>query len=114
MKLWKILKPLSIMSMLTMALSPAQSAVVGASYVFGTMSALTTTPSGIMIMIEGGQVSTNCQSGLAWLLIDKSNEAMTSAVLTTWFSGGSRYLYVYVNATAAQGGFCTVNQVQLP
>jgi hypothetical protein len=38
----------------------------------------------------------------------------TSAVLTTWFSGGSRYLYVYVNATAPQGGFCTVNQVQLP
>ena len=89
---------------------PAICAVVGPNYVFGTVTALTSIQSGVMIQIEGGQVSGNCTNSVGWMIIDAANQHTISAVLSSWFTG-RRYLYVYTAAT--NGSFCAINQVQL-
>lgn len=90
---------------------PAVSATVGPFYVFGTISQLTSTQDGVMIIIENAQTSQNCVNASAgWMLIDKSMPHMISAVLSSWFTG-KRYVYVYTNAT--NGTYCAVTQVQV-
>jgi hypothetical protein len=89
---------------------PAICAVVGPNYVFGTVTALTNIQSGVMIQIEGGQVSQNCINSAGWMIIDAANQHTISAVLSSWFTG-RRYLYIYTSATS--NTYCAINQVQL-
>jgi len=89
----------------------ANAAVIGPNYVFGTITAVTLTDTGMLIMIDGGQVSLNCSIS-GWMFIDKSYQTITSGVLTKWVTN-NRYAYVYTSP-ASPGSFCPINQIQIP
>jgi len=87
----------------------AQSSAYAAdSYLGGTMTNITSTPAGLMIMLDSG-VPTNCTgTGYGWMLIPEANKTMIATALTMWVTG-QRGVVVYTNGYNGQS-FCVINQ----
>ncbi len=87
---------------------PARAGTAYDTYVTGRVTDLTSTSSGILIMIDAG-VPTNCAgSPYGWILIPQANQAMTATILAYWLSG-RRDATVYTD-TRTGAGFCIANQ----
>jgi hypothetical protein len=86
--------------------SPAQAAE---TYLAGTISNITTGPTGMRIMLDTG-LPTNCTgTPYGWMLIRQEDKAMVAAALAMWFSG-QRNVVVYTSAYTGNG-YCTINQL---
>jgi hypothetical protein len=78
-------------------------------YSHGSISNLTVTTDGIMIMVTGG-LPDNCSgTPYGWMLIDQKNTALTSVVLAAWVKGETSGTFYTTSATATSN-YCTVNQ----
>ena len=78
-------------------------------YLGGTMTNITSTASGLMIMLDTG-LPTNCAgSPYGWMLIRESNKTMIAVALMAWHTG-NRNITVYTDNSVA-GSYCTINQV---
>jgi len=95
-----------IISVLFLVLSSTASA--NTNYKRGTISNLTSTTSGIMIMLDTG-LPTFCEgTPYGWMFIKKEHTALISTVLAAWVSGkktGTVYVFDR-NGT----GYCEINQ----
>jgi hypothetical protein len=92
----------------SMALFPVVG-VAGDSYQGGTMSNITSTPDGLMIMLDSG-VPTNCNgTPYGYMLIPQANKTMIATALLTWVSG-NRQVTVYTSWATPGNGYCTINQ----
>lgn len=75
-------------------------------YLYGNISNISSTPSGLLVMLDTG-VPTNCTGvGYGWMTIPESNKAMIAVALLSWQT--DRPATIFTNALAA--GVCTVNQ----
>jgi hypothetical protein len=88
--------------------SPASAA---ANYISGHISAFTTTPNGVLIMIDGG-LPTNCAgTPFGWMEIS-SPTPMAALVLGVWLRGDASTTVLTVFTAGIGGdGYCAVNQV---
>ena len=77
------------------------------NYKSGTISNLTSTTAGIMIMLDTG-IPTFCEgTPYGWMLVKNVNSAMVSTVLAAWVSG-KKTGTVYVSQRTS--GYCIINQ----
>lgn len=78
-------------------------------YIFGTVTRYTSGTNGLMLMIDGGALSTNCTgSPYGWMSIGQANKAMMAAFLAAYYLS-DRSAAVYTQATAA-GQYCVVTR----
>jgi len=77
-------------------------------YISGTISNLTVTTQGIMIMVSGGLPDNCLGSPWGWMLIKQENTALTAVVLASWVKGSTQGTF-YTSA-AVSSRYCTVNQ----
>lgn len=86
--------------------TPAQAAE---TYLAGTISNITTGPTGMRIMLDTG-VPNNCTgTPYGWMLIRQEDKSMVAAALAMWFSG-QRKVVVYTNAYS-DTTYCIINQL---
>lgn len=79
------------------------------SYQSGSISNLTATTAGIMIMLDKG-LPTKCNgSPYGWMLIKQEYTALTSVVLAGWVSG-KKSGTVYISGRENGDGVCIINQ----
>ena len=79
------------------------------SYLNGNISNITSTTSGLLIMLDSG-VPTNCTgTPYGWMIIPEANKTMVAVTLLAWHTN-NRAVTVYTNAMQA-GGWCYINQV---
>lgn len=84
------------------------SSVAADHYLTGTITDITSLPTGLMVILDTG-VPTNCTgSPYGCMLIPEANKTMVATALLMWTTG-SRRVTAYTNATPA-GSFCTINQ----
>lgn len=78
-------------------------------YLSGTIVNVTTTASGLMVMLDNG-IPTNCQgTPYNWMLIKEENKTMISMVLAMWASG-KKTATVYT-AGITPGSYCEITQL---
>lgn len=78
-------------------------------YLSGNVINITTTTSGLMIMLDSG-IPTNCQGTPSnWMLIKEENKTMISMALAMWASG-KKGLTVYTT-TVNPGSYCELIQL---
>lgn len=78
------------------------------TYQTGTINNITSTPSGLMLMLDNGP-PTNCNgTPYGWMLIPEANKTMIATALMLWATG-QRGVAVYTNAYTGNG-FCTITQ----
>lgn len=79
------------------------------NYLSGTIVNVTTTTSGLMVMMDTG-IPTNCQgTPYNWMLIKEENKTMISMALAMWASG-KKTATVYT-AGIAPGSYCEIIQL---
>ena len=84
------------------------SVVAADAYVTGTMNNISSTPEGLLIMVDAG-APTNCNgTPFGWMLIPQVNKTMTATALAMWLSG-QRNATIYTNSYSGTG-FCIVSQ----
>jgi hypothetical protein len=76
----------------------------------GTMTNITSVPSGLLIMIDTG-VPTDCTNPTipTWMEIKETNKTMVSVALAMWVSG-NKGVVVYVDGTRGVSGYCVITQ----
>ena len=77
-------------------------------YISGSISNLTVTTEGIMVMVTGGLPDNCIGTPWGWMLIKQENAALTSVVLASWVSGNTNGTF-YTSASES-GHYCTINQ----
>ncbi|MDW6094812.1 hypothetical protein [Vibrio rhizosphaerae] len=78
-------------------------------YQSGSISNITATTNGIMIMMDKG-LPGNCKgTPYGWMLIKQENTALTSMVLAAWTSGRKTGT-VYTSGREGNQGYCLINQ----
>lgn len=89
---------------------PCMAQTSGSNWIAGKVTAVTSTPDGIMVSMSS-QVPTNCTgSPYGWMLISRSYPEMVSVTLSYILAGKMNFT-VYTSPSSS-GGFCAVNQVQ--
>ncbi|WP_233081940.1 hypothetical protein [Rheinheimera soli] len=79
------------------------------NYLRGNVINVTTTASGLMVMLDTG-IPTNCQGTPSnWMLIKEENKTMVSLALAMWASG-KRNATVYTVGTSP-GAYCEITQL---
>lgn len=88
----------------------------GESYQTGTITItititnITTTPEGVLLILDAGP-PTNCTgTPYNWMLVPEANNTMVAAVFMMWMSGRRR-VTVYSASTYTGNGFCKIDQV---
>ncbi|WP_157598284.1 MULTISPECIES: hypothetical protein [unclassified Rhizobacter] len=77
-------------------------------YVTGSVTNLTSTPAGLLIMVDAGQ-PTNCTGAPGgWMLIRAEHKTMVATTLMM-FALGKKGATVYTSGTGGSG-YCEVNQ----
>lgn len=99
----------ALKALLSLALATA---VLGAhaaeGYVTGTVTNLTSTPAGLLIMVDAGQ-PTNCAGAPGgWMLIRTEHKTMVATTLMM-FAMGKKGATVYASGTGASG-YCEISQ----
>ncbi|MCW8876121.1 MAG: hypothetical protein OQK04_05280 [Kangiellaceae bacterium] len=87
--------------------SPEANASIGASWVTGKITNITSIDSGILVRIEADEVPENCTTTTKWMEIKQEKTAMTSLTITAWTLG--RKVTVYTSAGST--GYCQIGQV---
>lgn len=78
-------------------------------YLSGNIINITTTASGLMIMLDSG-ILTNCQGTPSnWMLIKEENKTMVSMALAMWGTG-KKSIVVYTSPVKP-GWYCEVTQL---
>jgi len=78
-------------------------------YQSGAIKNITSTPAGLMIMMDSGLPS-NCEgTPFGWMLIEQKNTTMISVVLAAWASNNKSGT-VYTSGRPNGTGYCIVNQ----
>ncbi|HET9645740.1 MAG TPA: hypothetical protein VFP68_20830 [Burkholderiaceae bacterium] len=79
-------------------------------YVHGTLSNITSTAEGLLVMLDSG-TPTNCAgTPYGWMLIKEANKTMVATALTMWLSG-QRAVTIYTNPFSSGQSFCVVSQI---
>jgi hypothetical protein len=82
-------------------------AYIGANYVGGKITNITSIDDGLLVRIGENEVPENCTSGRVWMKIDQGKTAMIAMTLSAWTLG--REVVVYTSP--ATSGYCQVSQV---
>jgi len=92
----------------TVLLSTSKYCYAATDITSGNITNLTSTSSGVMIMLSG-TLPDNCQgTPYGWMLIPQEYKAMTAVVLLAYQN--KQGIAVYTQPSTS-GGFCTINQV---
>lgn len=104
----RLLSNFTLIVLLFATIGAAPSVRAADSYLTGTMTNITSSPSGLMLMLDTG-VPTNCVgTPIGWLLVRESNKTMIASALLAWHSG-NRNVTVYTD-NVVPGNFCVINQ----
>lgn len=89
---------------------PARAGIAYAGYVVGRMTNITSTPSGLMVMMDAGP-PTNCGTSAlyGWMLVPQNSQAITALLLSYWLAG-RRDVTIYTEANSGTG-YCVVGQL---
>jgi hypothetical protein len=95
-----------ILAVLLLFTAPSHAAE---SYLSGNIINVTTTASGLMLMLDSG-IPTNCQGTPSnWMLIKEENKTMVSMALAMWGTG-KKSVMVYTSAVRP-GWYCEITQL---
>lgn len=85
------------------------SASAADSHQSGSITNVTATTDGLMVMLDNGPPSNCAATPYGWMLIRESNKTMVATTLALWLAGRTR-VAVYTTGAYA-GGFCVINQI---
>lgn len=78
------------------------------TYHSGALNNITSTASGLMVMLDTGLPDNCAGTPYGWMLIPELNKTMIATALLMWATG-SRLVTIYT--TPNPGGYCIVNQL---
>jgi hypothetical protein len=89
----------------------SQVACAGPSYTLrGTITAITATPAGVMVMTSSG-LPDNCSgTPYGWMIVPEGNKALVAMIMFAKATNKTVDIYTTTPFTA---GYCTINQVQV-
>lgn len=85
------------------------SASAADSHQVGSITNVTATTDGLMVMLDNGPPTNCAATPYGWMLIPEINKTMVAATLALWLVGRTR-VTVYTSGTYA-GGMCVINQI---